>query len=171
MAKRATLDNLTVDRLKEVVSYDEITGDFTWLRKMGTRGIVGRIAGSKKKGRHTLLMIDNTLYKAHRLVFLYMTGAWPAVDVDHIDLEKSNNAWANLRESNRSQNMANTPLRSTNRSGFKGVSLHTPSGLWQAQITKNYENIHIGYFKSKEDAHRAYCEASIKLQGEFARAA
>lgn len=38
-------------------------------------------------------------YFAHDLAFLHMTGEWPKSPVIHLDGNKSNNAWANLRES------------------------------------------------------------------------
>jgi hypothetical protein len=165
----AKTEKLTVERLREVLHYDPLSGVFTWLTNRGSRGRVGKVAGCVKVGRHTLIMIDKVLYKAHRVAFLYMTGRWPDPDCDHRDLEKSNNIWGNIREATRSQNMANTPLRLTNKSGLKGVSWSASHNGWKAQITINYKNNYLGTFKTKEEAPSAYCGAARACHGEFAR--
>ena len=68
-----------------------------------------------------------------------------------------------------SQNIANSKRRINNKSGFKGTWLHKASGLYAAQVTVNYTPHHLGYFKTPEEAHAAYCEAAEKHFGEFAR--
>lgn len=160
---------LTYERLREAVFYDPILGTFTWLHDAGSRARIGNPAGSAKKGRHTLLMIDNVLYKAHRLAFFYMMRRWPTPEDDHENLEKSDNRWCNIREATRSQNMANTPLRRTNTSGLKGVSWAKDRNAWRAQITVNRRNRVIGTFRAKDAAHAAYRAAAAEAHGAFAR--
>lgn len=46
---------------------------------------------------------------AHRLAFFLMEGSWPAGVIDHIDGDKLNNRWVNLRHVTIEQNLANTP--------------------------------------------------------------
>ena len=48
-------------------------------------------------------------YHAHRLVFLYIDGYFPAADVDHIDGNGLNNARINLRKVSHQENMKNRP--------------------------------------------------------------
>jgi len=43
----------------------------------------------------------------HRMAFLFMTGKFPELFVDHIDRDSSNNVWSNLRECSHWQNMQN----------------------------------------------------------------
>jgi hypothetical protein len=167
MAKPMQNPPLTYARLREVVHYDPLSGEFTWLVTMGSRAQKGQRAGCPGKGRHTPLMIDKVLYKAHRLAFFYMTERWPH-ELDHIDLDKGNNRWANLREATRSGNMANTPKRSTNTSGFKGV--RWCAGKWNAQITVSGQCFYLGRFETKEEAHAVYVSAASQYFGDFARA-
>ena len=167
----AATSKLTAERLREVSRYEPLTGEFTWLHDAGSRARKGCPAGCVKNGRHTAIMIDNVLYKAHRLAFFYMMGRWPIPEVDHQNLEKSDNRWENLREANRAQNMANTPVRSSNKSGFKGVSWAKDRNAWRAQITVNYKNKVIGAFSTKEAAYAAYCEESARLHMTFSRIA
>jgi hypothetical protein len=56
-----------------------------------------------------------------------MAGKWPAAGIDHINGNKSDNRWLNLREATQSQNMTNTGNRADNSSGYKGVCWHKAS--------------------------------------------
>lgn len=103
-----------------------------------------------------------------------MTGAWPANQIDHINLDKRDNRWANLREATGSQNAMNRCGRAA--SGFKGVCLirdprkagRTP---WQASIMKEGKRRRIGQYATVEEAGAAYEQAAHQLHGEFARVA
>ena len=75
---------LTQERLKEVLHYDPETGIFMWLVAPNGRIRVGMEAGSSHDG-YIGIKVDRILYKAHRLAWFYMTGEWPANDVDHWD--------------------------------------------------------------------------------------
>lgn len=100
-----------------------------------------------------------------------MTGKWPAWEVDHINGIKTDNRWPNLREATGSQNQGNRKLTKANKTGFKGVTLYiTKKGIkrWKSQLTYRLDNYYLGYFDSPEKAHAAYCEAALRLQGEFA---
>lgn len=166
MAKARLAPPLTVDRLKEVLSYDPETGEFRWL-VAGPKHAIGDRAGGSMKGRYPKVHIDGTSYRAHRLAWFYVHGAWP-LEVDHINLEKSDNRMANLRDSDRSKNMANTPLRSTNSSGFKGVV--RVNRRWRAQGMWLGKFLHFGYWDTPEEAAAAYEAGAKKIFGEFARA-
>lgn len=87
---------------------------------------------------------------------------------DHIDRNKLNNTRENLRTCTDSQNQANTTKKSTNTSGYKGVSLNKQTGRWTAQITVGRKRIHIGYFDFPEDAAQAYNYQAEFYFGEFA---
>ncbi|EFW4606110.1 hypothetical protein FLI08_23795, partial [Shigella sonnei] len=50
----------------------------------------------------------------------------------------------------------------------KGTS-RSKSGKWIAQINHNGKTIHIGTYTTEEEAHKAYCEAAVKLHGEFTK--
>lgn len=102
----------------------------------------------------------------HRLIM----GAppFPGAQVDHINGNKLDNRSANLRWATRSQNQANTGLRKTNSSGYKGVYWHKEKGRWRAMISFEGRLRHIDYYDTAEEAARAYDAAAIELFGEFA---
>lgn len=89
--------------------------------------------------------------------------------VDHINLNKSDNRRANLRLANRAENCRNIPIPRHNTSGFKGVSWCKANGKWRAQIYLMGKQIHLGYFYDAEEAYAMYCIAAKQYHGEFAR--
>lgn len=87
-------------------------------------------------------------------------------EVDHINRNPLDNRKKNLRVCTRIQNEMNKPVRKGSKSGLKGVRLVRNS--WVARIKINRKFLHIGCFKSKEDAARAYNEKAKEIYGEFA---
>lgn len=165
---------LTQKRLKSLVHYDPLTGEFQWIGMQSKKSgvLVGTRAGSfHKKTGYWKICIGRRLYKASRLAWLYQTGEWPHGDVDHIDCNRSNDVWLNLRDVTNAQNHRNTKVRKTNTSGFKGVHFDSRRQKWKAVITVNYKNIHLGRFNTAQEAADAYWKAATKHFGEFARVA
>ena len=163
----ASQNHITVDELKAILRYDPETGEFWW--RVSRKGIrLGRPAG-RVTGRYRQIGIDGRHYYAHRLAWLYMTGEWPSDDIDHIDGDRLNNRFSNLREASRAQNMANGRTPATNTSGFKGVSFDRQRGRWQAFIKIDGKTKNLGRFKTPEDAHAAYVAAAHQKSGNFAR--
>jgi hypothetical protein len=167
---------LTVERLKELLSYDPQTGVFVWLVSPANNTSAGAIAGSKGRSatpRHRDGYVKITMfgrpYKAHRLAWLYMTGEWPSAMIDHKDGDGLNNKWSNLRLATQSQNNANSVLYRNNSSGRRGVYWCNREKKWIAQITVDYRRKHLGYFDDIEVADAAYRDAAQTFYGEYAR--
>jgi hypothetical protein len=155
--------SLTAERLRELLDYNHETGEFTW--KHGARW-GGKVAGHYNKVvGHVYVNISKRLYKAHRLVWLYVYGEWPSSEIDHRDGNGANNRLYNLRLATRQQNMGNTKCRRDSTCGVKGVH-RLPGGTWRAVIAHR----HIGCFPTADEASAAYMAAAQKRYGEFARA-
>lgn len=165
---------LTQQRLRELLDYDASTGVFT-RRVRASNSAAGTVAGSLRPSGYVAISVDDKLLRAHQLAWLYMTGEWPNKFIDHVDLNKSNNKWDNLRLATKSQNMMNTTIRANNTTGIKGVSPYRAGEKygkpWQAAIGKDGKSFHVGHFATKEEAASAYARAAETLHGEFARTA
>lgn len=158
----------TAERLGELLSYDPLTGLFTWLvQRKGPGAAPGKVAGGQGKNGYTYIGIDGTRCLAHRLAFIAMLGAEPPTLVDHLNGNRMDNRWANLRAADSVVNAQNTRRPHVrNTSGFLGVSWSTRNitNPWLAQIkppgsgTKN-----LGYYATPEEAHAAYLDAKRKL--------
>jgi hypothetical protein len=137
-------------RLHELMHYDPATGVFTRRVTTGGRARAGSIAGSTRSDGYRAIKINGRLYKAHRLAWLYATGEWPNVGLDHRDGDPANNRFANLRPASQSQNTQNKKNQSNNSSRFKGVFLDR--GLWRANITVGSKPKFLGYFDTPSQA-------------------
>jgi hypothetical protein len=162
---------LTQERLKEILDYNPLTGEFIWKPHPRLKGsLVGSAAGRVMKRRIPYIQIrvgGEGQFYAHRLAFLYMTGRWPAQYVDHKDGDGLNNRWANLREATYTQNQWNTGVMVANTSGFKGVCFNKRLKKFQAAIRVRGKIRHLGLYPTAEEAAAAYCGASILLHEEF----
>lgn len=157
---------LTVERLREVLSYDSGTGHFT--RLVGGSGVrIGQLAGTIDNKGYCIIKVDRRSYKAHRLAWLYVHGHWPARQIDHRNCIRNDNRIDNLREANNSQNQQNRVVRRTSVTGFKGVYRKPRGKPFVAAVGRLY----LGCFETAEAAFAAYVRAAAELHGEFARAA
>ena len=151
---------LSQSELKRLLHYNPETGVFTRLVKTAHRIKIGDIAGCKDKG-YLRIRINGNLYLAHRLAFLYITGAWPENEVDHDDRIRDNNKWDNLKDSTVQYNNKNHKIRSDNKSGFNGVYWDKNCKRWRSQIAVDGEIKRLGCFIRKSDAIDARKQADI----------
>jgi hypothetical protein len=89
--------------------------------------------------------------------------------VDHINGNRLDNRKSNLRITDSTGNARNTGLSTKNTSGHTGVSFVKRVNKYRAYITIDYKQIHLGYFKTIEDAKNAYETAAKTYHGEFNR--
>ena len=150
--------------LKSILRYEPETGLFWWLQKRNGVSL-SLPAGTKQARGYIVIKIDGKTYRANRLAWFYMTGEWPVYEVDHKNKIFDDNRWENLRDLTRSENMANSPVQVRSKTGVKGVTIHTTSGKYVANIRVNYKLIYLGIFTTMEEAALAYERASIQHFG------
>lgn len=156
---------LSVQKLKSLLRYDPATGEFTWVAP----DRFGQRAGRQHKGYLRISLGRFGVWYAHRLAWLYMTGSMPGKFIDHIDCDRGNNRWVNLRLAEPDQNRANSKRTRRNVAGAKGVFPFR--GGFRATICVHYQNIYLGDFNTIEEAAAAYAGAARVAFGEFARLA
>jgi hypothetical protein len=148
MGKVAVIDAEDAERVtahKWTATFNRRTGKYYAKRSVGGRG-------------H-----QRTVY-----LHLFIMNAEQGRQVDHKNGNGLDNRKSNLRLATSGQNRQNEPVRSTSKSGFKGVSFSKALGKWEAQISDKGKGVRLGYFDTPEDAARAYDRKAKEIFGEFA---
>lgn len=169
----------SVERLNELLSYDEDTGALRWRVLPATirsnicfnNRVGGTSAGTVGSGGYLVVGIKRRYYLAHRLIWKIETGQDPGGVVDHIDGNKLNNRFSNLRLATHGQNIQNSKLRVDNASGVKGVHWDVGHKKWRAVLTTNGNSVRIGRFDSIYAARNAIEHMRAEMHGAFARVA
>lgn len=160
----------TQERLHELFHYNPETGVFT--RRINRRKWkAGEVVGTLTKGYYggyISINVDYVIYRAHRLAWVYVTGRWPVNGIDHINGDRADNRWANLREANQSQNLGNKQVQKNSQTGVKGVS-SARGGKYAANLCKNRKRVYLGTFNTIAEAKAAYDAAAMIVHGDFFR--
>ncbi len=127
---------------------------------LDTGGYARRHSGKEERPIHGVAV------KMHRVILKTPLG----MCTDHINGDKLDNRRENLRVATKSQNNRNCGIRKDNTTGAKGVDLQKRFGKYRARIFCNGRSHALGYFRTLEEARRAYLDALPKFHGEFARA-
>ena len=158
--------DLTVDLLNELFEYGKETGKLYW-KVTRQRGNVGDEVGCDNGRGYLVTRINNKNYKVHRVIFLMHKGYLPKT-LDHVNGDRADNRIENLRAVTRSQNQHNRKLNKNNTSGYKGVSFDARLKLWKASICLEGKRIHLGSYKTLEEADSVVRKAREELHGIFA---
>jgi len=156
---------ITQTELKNILDYNPETGEFIWKKNI-RKILVGCIAGTVDRNKYRRININHQRYLAHRLAWFYMTGDWPEQYIDHINHNRDDNRFSNLRLATKSENSRNAKRNKNNTSGYKGVS--KKGNKFIAQIWVDYKRINLGLFDTAEQAHIAYIQAAKTHFKDFA---
>lgn len=123
--------------------------------------------------------------RMHRYIMRLCGHDLTGMVIDHINHNTLDNRKENLRVCTQYENCMNKDTNkvklSANSSGYKGVRLNQKKGTrkgapvtytyWESFIHYKGKRIYLGNFKTKEEAHEAYCKACVKYYGEFTQLA
>jgi hypothetical protein len=161
---------ISIQVARSLWDYNPETGEITWRvtrNAHGGRVAPGVVAGTRKDG-YVQLCTSGRQYRAHRVAWLLMTGDHPPfdMDIDHVNGNRSDNRWSNLRLATRSQNNTNRRTAKTS-SGVNGVYQRGDTGKWHARVTVNYRVIHLGQFDTKDEAISARRAGEAQHYGNY----
>jgi hypothetical protein len=146
---------ITADQLREHVHYDPETGIFTPVKsRSGVRTVV---LGSTT-GRYLRFELLGHIHANHVWAWLYMTGAFPEkpLQIDHINGEKDDNRWENLRLGPAQHNC-------WNRRSVAGYSWNKKDQKYKARIMVSGRAVSLGSYQTWAEARAAYLTAKDKL--------
>ena len=92
-----------------------------------------------------------------------------AMEVDHINGDGLDCRRSNLRVVRHADNLRNRGPTRVNTTGFKGVSWDDERRLFYAQMSFMGKRIHLGRYRTAEEASLAFAYCAKALHGEFFR--
>lgn len=155
---------LTAEVAREWFDYNAETGLIVWKRKPKAKVRMGDVVGNLNRHGYRCLKFKGQQYLAHRLAWLLQTGSWPEGDIDHMNGNRSDNRFVNLRDVPRAENTQNTrAAKSSNKSsGLLGVSRKGET-RWVSSIWAKGRRHHLGTFNTPEEAHAMYLKKKREL--------
>ena len=163
-------DDLDDKQWKHIKDYDKYQiSNYGLVRHIQTNRVLK--PGIRGDGRFFVILCNDDGHKSasiHKLVadaFLDKVENKPYID--HIDCNRLNNHVVNLRYVNNQENQQNRGSSSNSTSKYKGVTLHKKTKKWQAQITLDGKQTHIGYYIHEKDAAKAYNDKAQELSEYF----
>lgn len=155
---------VTKEILDKYFTYDPDSGELT--RKIARANQkAGSIPGYIDDLGYRAVSIHKKLYRVHRLIFLIMGENLPEV-VDHINGDKLDNRWINLRPTNRQGNNQNCKGKGSN-TGIKGVYLDK-SGKYEAAVWINGKKLRLGRYDCLQEAEQAVILGRDRYHRSFA---
>lgn len=155
--------------IKDYISYNPKTGKLYWIKAPYRNTKVGAECGTLDKTLgYVKISFNYKSYSAHRVAFFLQQGEWPSKHVDHINGDRSDNRFCNLRLVSQSQNNQNQPIHRSGR--LVGASFDKKTNKWLAMAPFNFLNRvekkqkYLGRFLTEQEAHAAvvnHCGGSL----------
>ena len=160
------MTELTQLLVKALLNYDPLTGELTHAVDRRPTGKAEEPAGWVNQRGYHRVSVEGKNLPANRVIWLWMTGVYPTLDVDHKDRQRANNVWSNLRLATRSNNLINQGRKPNNTSGYKGVLSRGDSHIVRLRIAGKTK--YFGSYPTAVQAAHAYDVVAVKHNGEFA---
>ncbi len=169
------------DYLYECFNYDSETGVLSWKYKRPLHHFKNKTGQNIWEGRFSNANIDcigedgylrvyiyKSLFRVHRIIWKMVTGEDAiGYEIDHIDNNKLNNVFNNLRLVTTAENQQNVKLKITNMSGIKGIDWHKQKQMWRARVCINYNRVLVGHYHDIIDAEKAIVAARENLHTHY----
>lgn len=157
--------------LDDLFDYSLITGDLIAKKPKQKRPIGMVIGGNTPRTVNGLETYKRVKYKCHTLqvhvvIWIMVTGKTPQeLTIDHVDGDKHNNSWINLRLATKSEQKGHQRTH-TNNTLPRGVRLEK-DGRYSARIQHMGNREWLGMFKTIEEAQIAYLQREKEIRPGF----
>lgn len=174
----AKIEMPQIDDLRKKLEYDADTGFLFWrerspadfadadpvtrCRQWNTRFAGKRALATIGKNGYLFGTFYGKPFTAHRIILAMVNGYWPRV-TDHINGDRLDNRFVNLRDVSDLENVKNRRLQKRNVSGAHGVQKDKRNGRWVVRVGAEYSYKWIGQFADLEDAKAARLKAQEEM--------
>lgn len=165
---------ISLEKCKEYFYYD-LDGNLYWNVDRGGNK-KGNVVKCLKTDRYFRVQFDGKYYRQHRILYQLYNNIEldPSQEIDHVDGNRHNNSFENLRICTRSENARNIKVQKNNLStGIKNIGIRTIDNrkYFILSIMKNKKSF-VKYFNAKkytlQDVIDYRDEMLQKLHEEFA---
>ncbi len=143
---------LTLSGVEKYFNYNPDTGGLTWAIRVCKKKPVGAIAGYLTSDGYRTVKVNGQGFRAHRVAYRIMTGSDPVDEIDHINGDRSDNRWCNLRPCAHYENGQNKVNRPVGVSGFTGVTWSNTLKAWVPKIKLRGDVVHGGVYRDLDEA-------------------
>lgn len=148
------------NKLHETFLYDKNCGEVRYKSNGSIAGYLGNHGYLQTKYNYEVVYVHIIIVK---MVLGDIVERYNA-QIDHIDRNRANNSWSNIRIVSRQTNLQNKGKYKSNKSGVTGVWWSKGTSKWQVAITVNKQVIHLGVYNEIEDAIKVRKEAELKYK-------
>ena len=165
---------ISQQELQELLDYDPKSGSLTWKARPESMFATKNAWASwntKYSNKPAFTAISTHGYRvgkincvrlrAVRVIYKWMTDIEPEM-VDHIDGNRLNDSWVNLRNVSVAENAKNAKKSLANKSGVTGVSWDSARNKWRAVIGHKGKSVKLGSFDCINDAISARKLAEVE---------
>ena len=161
------MKEITQELVRKLFDYDPETGVVTRKVSINYKAKKGTIITSVGGSGYYRVGIKGRRYPLHRVIWLWMEGYFPEHEIDHINRDRLDNRWENLRVVSHSCNMRNTSLANSSTTRIRGVHLCKKDKFYQSYIKKDSKRYNLCWSKDFTEAvaHRLAAEQALDWAG------
>ena len=178
--RKIASDLPTQETLRALLDYDPETGHLTWrprgpewfeptrqntadeqARSWNTRHAGKPALSARRPNGYLKGALFNKTVRTHRIIWKWMTGEEPLF-IDHINGQRADNRWTNLRSVTKLENCKNAAISRRNTSGVRGVYFRNDTQKWSASIVVEGKSIALGCFDCLTEARQVRQAAQKK---------
>ena len=144
-----------INDLRSVLAYNPDTGLITYTQNVGFKIKKGHVCNYvTRDGYISIGRLFNgrkMKHQAHRVAWALHTNEAPPACLDHVNRDRLDNRWCNLRPATRAQNILNGKTRRDNSSGMRGVTYMKNCKRWCGRV-QLHGVVQRAYFVTQNEA-------------------